>query len=220
MLNKSIFISKSLDQLPELKDWAANTDFEIRSHSFLRFEPIPFVLEETYQAIFFSSPRSFDYFVLQNPIPAEVQIACAGISTKKYIESQGFRIGFYSEVAGDLAEAIHAFKEWVNPTFKVFFPISNLSKKTYSKSLLPQQVIERVVYHTLIMPQHIPNCAIYIFTSPSNVEGFFKTNKLPKGVKTIAWGNTTSQALSHYTNVDIVLTKSSVQELIGYLSQI
>lgn len=219
MLNKSFFISKSLDQLPELAVWAHQHNFKVTSHSFLSFEAIPFVLDDKFDVVFFSSPRSFDFYLQQYPILKDVQIACAGLSTKKHIENKGFEVNYYSESAGNIDEATKAFEEWLNPLSIVLFPLSNLSKKSYSKYLSSHQVIEKMVYRTSVLPKIIPNCAIYIFTSPSNVEGFFKTNTLPDKALTIAWGNSTSKTLSTYANVDVVLNQSTIQELIQYLEK-
>ena len=67
----------------------------------------------------------------------------------------------------------------------------------------------------------ISKCHIYIFTSPSNLDAFLTINEIREDSKVIVWGNSTSEnAKSKGLKVDFVLTKSSLDELIQFLSQI
>jgi hypothetical protein len=52
------------------------------------------------------------------------------------------------------------------------------------------------VYQTALVPRHIKECTVYVFTSPSNAESFLQCNTLPLGAKVIAWGESTRSFLS------------------------
>ena len=87
-----------------------------------------------------------------------------------------------------------AFRAWAGDRH-VTFPVSDRSKKSYSVLFPDDQKQEVTVYSTHVAAQEISPCDVYVFTSPSNVEGFLMTNELPESAKTIAWGATTAAAL-------------------------
>ena len=78
----------------------------------------------------------------------------------------------------------------------VLFPISNKSLRTVQKELLASQVYEIEVYRTELNESiTIPNTDIIIFTSPSNVEAYFRRNNIHPTQQVIAIGHTTANAL-------------------------
>ncbi|MFK7784343.1 MAG: hypothetical protein AB8B56_04455, partial [Crocinitomicaceae bacterium] len=56
---------------------------------------------------------------------------------------------------------------------RVLFPISDWSLKTISSVIEDDLKEEVVVYSTTVIGKEIEPCNMYIFSSPSNVEGFF-----------------------------------------------
>ncbi len=127
---------------------------------------------------------------------------------------------FVGSHSGDVTSNVDEFSQWVGSRH-VTFPLSSRSKKSYSTPLPEHQKKEVVVYETELAGRIIEPCDIYVFTSPSNVEGFLIENQVPSGAITIAWGSTTEQALmSSEITVNHTLKKSSIQELITLLKTI
>jgi uroporphyrinogen-III synthase len=100
------------------------------------------------------------------------------------------------------------------------FPQSSISKRSVSKHLPENQVVERIVYKTVYACQEIDSCGVYIFTSPSNVQSFLSCNKKIDG-KIIAWGETTKATLESYGfSVSKTLTVSDEVNLIAALKEL
>ncbi|MDA8714946.1 hydroxymethylbilane synthase [Flavobacteriales bacterium] len=78
----------------------------------------------------------------------------------------------------------------------VCFPMSNKSKRSIQKSLPSKQVFDVVAYETIEEPKQVENSDYYLFTSPSNVDSFFKINQLPKDARIIAIGPSTQRRLA------------------------
>ena len=78
----------------------------------------------------------------------------------------------------------------------VCFPLSNKSKRSIQKSLPSSQVIDVVAYETLEESKQVEDSNYYLFTSPSNVDSFFKINQLPTDAKVISIGPSTQKRLA------------------------
>ena len=60
----------------------------------------------------------------------------------------------------------------------------------------------------------------YVFTSPSNLEGYLALNSLPKNAKVIAWGKTTEKAcFKNSITPCYTLENATEKELVGKLIQ-
>jgi uroporphyrinogen-III synthase len=94
----------------------------------------------------------------------------------------------------------------------VFFPVSDRSLGSITKVFSADQIEVLSVYHTLLNPIKIPTCAVYIFTSPSNVESFILINSIPLGAHVIAWGDSTAAALLE-AGIEVELIQSGSDSL-------
>jgi hypothetical protein len=83
--------------------------------------------------------------------------------------------------------------------------------------LNPDQVEEVVVYRTISDCVPIENTDVYVFTSPSNFQGFISCNERPKG-KLIAWGTSTRASMEQAHCIPaFTLERSELSELISLL---
>ena len=212
-LNKSIFISKDISEVAILQQFCLANNINLIAHSLIRFEAIPFQVNQTYDVLFISSIRAAEFFLKTEKIKPETVIACIGQTTASKLEDLGIKISFVGEKSGN---PIEVFKKWLgNRT--VLIPQSNISKRTIGSLLPSNQCIEPIVYKTVSDCKIIAVCNTYIFTSPSNVVSFLKCNKLPLG-KIIAWGETTRKQIeAKGITVSITLQKAEVGELIKLL---
>jgi uroporphyrinogen-III synthase len=193
-LNKKIFISKGSEEIENLEAIFQSTAIDFISHSFLEFEYIPFQINKPFDIVFISSLRSAKYFFKNHTLLPFQKIACIGKSTADYIEANYGVVSFVGKSAGKPDEVAKQFEVWSKEQ-RILFPVSDKSLQTISKYFSEEQKEVVIVYKTLIIPAPIEACSIYIFTSPSNVEGFLKMNNLSFKHTIIAWGTSTEKAL-------------------------
>ncbi len=215
-MNKSIFISKDLSEVTILQQFCLANNINLIAHSLIRFEAIPFQVNQTYEVLFISSIRAAEFFLKTEKIKPETVIACIGQTTARKLEELGLKISFVGEKSGNPIEVAEEFKKWLgNRT--VLIPKSNISKRTIGSLLPSSQCIEPIVYKTVSDCEVIPACETYVFTSPSNVDSFMECNEPPQG-KVIAWGETTKKCIEEKSiTVSNTLQTSGMEELIKLL---
>jgi len=199
----SLFISKSWEEVPELAAFCAENSIDLTAHSFLKFAAVSFEVNESFDIVFFASPRAVTFFLTQGTIPKTAKIACAGKSTKSILENLGYTVHFTPMESSNVTESAKIFATWCEDK-TVLFPVSTISNKSYAQFLAKPQVIECVVYSTEIEEHPIDKVDCYVFTSPSNVRGFFKSNELPETAQIIAWGESTAKEIEHFSLQQIV----------------
>ncbi|NRA11056.1 MAG: uroporphyrinogen-III synthase [Crocinitomicaceae bacterium] len=213
-----VFISKNESEVHVLKAFLTSQEDILVAQSFLHFSQVAFNTSKDYDVIFFGSRRAVDYFLQNSEIPNSVQIACVGSKTAEAIQKQNREVAFIGDNAANIQEAAQSFKKWCGSK-TVLFPISTISLKTFSSLFDENQKIEVEVYDTKIVSAPVPDCDTYVFTSPSNVQGFLESNELPNHAQVIAWGISTQDALiKNSIAVQTVLVKPSIGFLISELS--
>lgn len=218
-MNKRIFISKNASEIDPFRSKFEELGYTVVNHSFLSFIPIPFKVERTFDVIFFSSVRSVIFFKATQSIPFTTSIACIGEKTADLLETLGHTIDFVGSQSGEPKVVAKEFKAWL-ASRKVIFPISDRSLKSISSEIGEEQKEEVVVYSTTIVGKAVEACDVYVFTSPSNVDGFFELNVVPAGAKVIAWGKSTEGALvGKGVGVWRCLEKSGIGEVISILEK-
>lgn len=217
-MTKRIFITKPDAEVAEIRSALEQIGKELIAYSFLRFDPVPFLMDrEDFPIIFFSSKRAVDFYLREHSIGPKQLVACIGESTANYILSHSITPSFIGEEAGNPLNVGKQLKEWAAGR-RIAFPISSRSKHTITTLFTPEQIHAFVCYKTELVSGIIPECSEYIFTSPSNVDGFFIENSLPPSCKIIAWGKTTeSYLLAKDIRVTSTLIEASKNELIRYL---
>ncbi len=233
-LDKRIFISKNPAEIDSVRSQFEDLGFGVEAHSFLSFSPVEFELERPYDVIFFGSPRAVLFFMVGQSISEDVAIACVGNKTAELLESLSYDVAFRGKKSGEPKVVAEEFKVWLEGrrtsvlsrqaqddalSPRVLFPISNRSLKTISGEIAEDQKEEVVVYSTEIVGRQVGVNDVYVFTSPSNVEGFFIDNVISEGAKVIAWGKSTERALVlRGVTVGCTLKSASFEEVLGYLS--
>ena len=219
-MKKQLFISKNFNEIQDLNDFCNKKAILIIAHSFLQFEAIPFKIEESYDAIFFGSPRAVDFFLSQEIIPANTILGCIGEITAQSLIKFGLKSDYTGKTSGDASMIAKEFKAFVGDK-KVLFPQSNISNRSVSSVFDSIQIIEISIYKTAVYSKSIPNSNIYIFTSPSNVDGFLEENQINESSIVIAWGKTTEKhLLEKKMTVNHVLKNASIKELINFLKSV
>jgi hydroxymethylbilane synthase len=218
MLSKRVFISKPLHELTSLQNQLWESGIEIVAHSFLAFHPTEFELKQSPDIIFFGSVRSVIFLRSHIDIGNAKDLACIGAKTAELLTEMGFTPSFVGTESGSPEEVAEAFKAWCNGRH-VLFPTSDRSLKTISGRFSVDQKEEIVVYKTVVTTTDISACDVYVFSSPSNVEGYFEQNVLPPNSDVIAWGKSTKKALeTRGIKVNYTLIHSTLEELTEYLT--
>ena len=212
-----LFVSKNESELFKILPELTKSNVALFSHSFLSFESIPFEVEGNYDVIFFGSPRSVDFFL---PYISKINsglIACVGNKTAEKLKEYGLEVNFKPN-SKSISNSVDKFHEWLGSK-SVLFPISDKSIRSFSKGLDPSQREEVVIYKTSIKSQLVTECDAYVFTSPSNFEGFLIENVVPQNSKLIAWGESTSEYINHKGYECQLLPESSVDSILEYFRQ-
>lgn len=214
---KSLFITKEEGEIVKYIDELKGLGFTVRASSFLEFIPVYSSIQQHFEVIFFSSPRSVIFYLGQYQIPKGTMLACAGKQTAEILLSMGYSADFTGEKSGDMCSVASELKTWCGDR-RVLFPISDRSLRTVSVQFDASQKEELTVYETRLRRFKVAEFSHYVFTSPSNVEGFFQENSLPENSTVIAWGKSTQTALEKIgTDVQITLSTGSMNELIEVL---
>lgn len=219
---KSIFLSSNSDSSLPISEFCQKNDILLVRESFISFQQIPFQVPTGWEVVFFSSPRSFDFFIPEDfTLESGQQIACIGLETKKHIESRGFVVSFFGENAGKPKEIASQFKDWLGDRIALF-PQSAKSNKSIEAELPQSQKIPLLVYNTIESPVLLLNpFSVYVFTSPSNYKSFISLNVLPEEAKVIAWGNATAHVMmDDDAPVHFILDTSTYSELLLTLQKI
>jgi uroporphyrinogen-III synthase len=215
-----LFISKNVNEIEQLINFAQEKEIELIAHSFLQFEAIPFKIKSSFEAIFFGSPRAVDFFLKQEIVDPLVFIGCVGEITAQSLIEKGYTPNYIGKSSGDTSKIAIKFKELVSNKI-VLFPQSSISNRSIASVFPAEQIKEISIYKTVTYSKIISNCDYYVFTSPSNVDGFLNENQFSSTAKIIAWGKTTKKYLIEKgVKVEHTLKNSTVEELIEYLNKL
>lgn len=141
---------------------------------------------------FFSSAQGVKHFLEQQTVTSKY-IGVMGEGTQKALQTFGYQADFIGQ-SSDPVLVGHALKQHLKPNQKILFPASEISKRSIASQLTEQEIIHLPTYRTIPLSISIDAQDIYIFTSPSNVDGFLISQNLPDAYY-IAYGPTTGNYL-------------------------
>lgn len=217
-MTKRIFISKADHEVTAIRAELAKAKIELVSESLISFEAEKFEIENEVDVIFFGSIRSVIFYSATNDIGNAKAIACIGGKTSELLKELGYTPNFTGTNSGNPSEVASEFKSWCGNR-NVLFPLSSRSLKSIARVFPVDQKEEVIVYRTILVEKEIPECDSYVFTSPSNLEGFLLENALPTSCHVIAWGKSTEKALKDRNiAVDQTLKNSSIEELLRLIA--
>lgn len=215
-----IFYSREPEKAVQIQKYCDEHGFQLQAQSLISFEALPFELDQkSFDVIFFTSPRSFDFFRAQESIHEHQTIACIGLGTKKHIESLGFQVSFFGFDSTHPAEVAGDFKLWLGAR-KVLFPISDISNRSVQKVLGVEQYHEIVVYKTVPKSVELAsNPDILIFSSPSNAAAYLEQNAINVNQKVACFGTTTQLFLKSKNIEAGVLNSPDEFGVLDYLGE-
>ncbi|HAW19238.1 hydroxymethylbilane synthase [Salibacteraceae bacterium] len=197
-LPKNALITKTLDDSSFLRRACQAHGIALEESPMIQIEPIPFTLKDTYDWVFFSSKNGVESYFLNSETASHTNVKYAAYgeatarSLSRYVELISYTgaLSQPTEIAMDFAKVAEGSK--------VLFPTSDISLGSIPSALPPEMATILPVYKTVSKPELLDQSFdAYIFTSPSNVRGFFENNGLPdSNSKLISIGESTSNELT------------------------
>ena len=187
-------ISRKLKAQSHISQEAQKAGFELVQEPFIAIKHSSFELPSaSYDWIFFGSSNAVKSYFSQHPIPNK-KIGVYGKATEKALPAT-VKANFVGQ-SNMPSQVAASFSNSVGNT-AVFFPESNKSRRSISASLNNKQCFYATAYRTSVIAKKLTkNCSVFVFTSPSNVEGFLLENN-PSNTKAIAIGNSTFQSIEN-----------------------
>ena len=149
------------------------------------------------------------FFWKKKPVLSnKVVFACSGKETARKLSLIGINCSFIGSESGNPEKVSLDFAKWLEGR-KVLFPHSNLSKFSALQYLSKGQFETIQVYQTNSIPSEIPNCAVYVFTSPSNLSSFLTNNKISRNSEIIAYGQSTKKQLDSLNIACLLVLKNA-----------
>ena len=219
---RSVFISKNKDDLGTFVQFCEEHNLDLIAKSLISFEAVEYELTSEFDSIFFSSIRAATFFLEKNPtITNNVLFACSGKETARKLSAIGITSSFIGSESGNPKKVSLDFAKWLEGR-KVLFPHSNLSKFSVLQNLSKSQYETIQVYQTNSILSKIPNCEVYVFTSPSNLSSFLIKNRIPKNALIVAYGESTKKHLDSLNITCLLVLKNAdlsdlQKELLTYL---
>ncbi len=211
-MKTKLFISNAEIVDQAFRDFCDARNIAITAKSLISFKALEFETVEETDVVFFSSPRTVDFFI-ESIKNKSTLLACLGSGTSKRLQEYGFTADFVGSVSA-LPEVVAAeFQEWLGDK-KVLFPLSAISNRSISSVIPVDQKTELTVYETIAVSEKLEPFDIYVFTSPSNVDSFLKENEIAPDSRVIAWGKTTESKFHNlHIPCEMTLKNSSLREL-------
>lgn len=159
------------------------------------------------------------FFKSRFEIPDSVKIASVGGTTEALLRSMGHPVEFSGSNFESISEVASEFQLWLGDRVALF-PVSTRSLGTISSPIASKQKVMVECYDTKVVGKEIEACDLYVFTSPSNVEGFLEKNEIPAKSQVVAWGKSTEKALIQ-SKIDVshTLPEPSLEALIIWIEK-
>ncbi len=204
-MNRKVFISRKPSDCEAIQAFLPPS-VEVIAQSLIETSPIAFNhnLPKT-DWIFFSSSNAARYFFEQVPTISNQKIGAIGEATAKTLE-EFCSVDFIGD-SRDITDSAYQFAEAIG-SGKVLFPGAAESLKHVQSALPADQVIDLPVYTTLEREVIVPDCDVYVFSSPSNVRSFFKNTGGIDTMKCVAFGEATRDELIRHHISDIRIPTS------------
>ncbi|MES2588068.1 MAG: uroporphyrinogen-III synthase [Bacteroidota bacterium] len=216
----SLLITKNKNEIKLLDAFCSENDIKLYAQSFISFKALENEKAIETEVVFFGSKNAFDFYLANQKHKSEIQIACIGEATKNYIQQKGFEVAFFGQHAGNPEEVSKELNLWLNKR-SICFIKSTESKGTIEKYIESDFIQTLFLYETCLEEIDFQEkINVLVFTSPSNVNAFLKSNKVSEETKIIAWGKTTEkELLKHEIIPEIVMQEARLEELILILKK-
>lgn len=194
----SVFITRNVSQSDLFYRMLSEKGYTVNGYALIDIKMIPVKEVPETDWIFFSSKHAVKYFLRQHKPKQNTKYAAVGKGTAEELRKFGYKPDFIG-YSTDTRLTGKQFAATVKNE-KVLFPQAKGSLRTIQKQFSDQsQVANVIVYESIDRgEERVPDSEVIFFTSPSNVEAFFKKNSVRPDQKVIAMGHATTSSLEKY----------------------
>ncbi|KGE14071.1 hydroxymethylbilane synthase [Sphingobacterium deserti] len=198
----SVFITRDLDENSYLGRYLAKHKVQIDARSLLRIYPTinkldSFILKRA-DWIFFNSKNAIDHFFKLEPVILKrTKLAVLGRGSEDALRKYDRVADFSGDNLGIKTEDIAKEFARLVAGQTVFIPRAKDSLMSIQNALTPEtKVIDMPIYET-VLEENVDksNADVLIFTSPSNVEAYFRENLVDPGQQIICIGYSTAKSI-------------------------
>ena len=199
-LPQSVFISRDISEQSYFRKALEKHDITIEARSLIRTVPVitkldSYILKHV-DWIFFSSKNAVEYFFQLGPLlPKDVKFGVMGSGSEEMLRKKGC----FTDFVGEGIDSADIGKEFAKLTkgTTVLFPGAEGSLRSIQQSLPKDtKIIDLPVYETVADEEiEVSTADVLVFTSPSNVDAYFRDNLLDPYQKVIAIGKSTGKKL-------------------------
>jgi hydroxymethylbilane synthase len=196
---KKVLITKSLDSNSFFKNTLEANGYQVEGVSFIEPRMVNYTSVPKTDWMFFSSANAVKYFFTQNPIlDSHVKFGAVGKTTEEELNKHHKAVDFVGKHV-DISKTGQEFKNLIGSK-TVLFPLAKGSMRTIQQQFDDiSKVIDLVVYETELKKQLVKESfEVLVFTSPSNVQAFFESNKIQANQSAVAIGRSTEKKLMEY----------------------
>ncbi|HEX4887514.1 MAG TPA: hydroxymethylbilane synthase [Luteibaculaceae bacterium] len=192
----TVLITSQLKDKETLVNLCSQQGIELHGQSFLEVTFNPFKIPaQSPTWIFFSSKNSVKSFFLQCGLPEGCKIGALGTSTAYAVEQFGYPVD-YTGTSGDTSQIGEEFNALLGPNDYVWLPISSISNQSIQQMINRAPFENILSYDSVPAPVEVGRYDVILFTSPSNVKGYFLLNSIPRGTRVLAMGELTQSELA------------------------
>lgn len=199
-LPKSVFISRSLDEHSYLGRFFQKHKVEVEGRSLIKIFPIiskldSYILKHA-DWLFFGSKNAIDHFFKLEPLlMKKTKIAVLGQGSEQALRKFDRVADFSGDQIGVTADEFADEFARIATGTKVVIPCAKESLGTIQKALGPETNVINIPVYETVLAQEVgkTNAEVLIFTSPSNVEAYFRDHLLDPGQKIISIGTSTGK---------------------------
>jgi uroporphyrinogen-III synthase len=201
---KQLLITSEANGFPKLVKWCSHRKISLVCQPLIQIEPISNLAIPETDWIFFNSPKGAKAYLENYPVIAS-KIGVLGPGTAKMVKLVRPTIDFCGDSSRSIPEIGEDFNRQLFPHETVFFPISDLSKKSIAKHITPRRKFEIITYQTSLNPIKFSQVFdLLIFTSPSNFLSYSKLNELTPNQIYVAFGKTTQASMAYLKRVEVL----------------
>lgn len=203
--DKTILFTRKLKKDSLVRFWAQQENFHLIEQPFIQLKLVDhaneiFVPETDW--IFFSSPNGATIYIENYSLKAK-KIAALGAGTADAIEAKGLSVSFCGDHSKSPAEIGKNFFAQVNPGESVYFPVSQLSRRSIIKQAGNHKVFEEVTYQNVPIESTLQtNPKVLILTSPSNIDSFLANHQIQEDQSIIVLGSTSKKHIYERLDID------------------
>lgn len=203
-LPSSVFITRDLDENSYLGRFLKKHQIQVDDRSLIKIFPTinkldSFILKRA-DWIFFNSKNAIEHFFKLEPwILKKTKIAVLGRGSEETLRKYNRVADFSGDNLGIETEEIAKEFAKIVDGLTVLIPRAEGSLMTIKKALTENtKIIDMPIYESVLVEEvDKTNAQVMIFTSPSNVEAYFRENLAEPDQKIICIGHSTAKAIEN-----------------------